>query len=597
MRRAKIVCTLGPASSSIRVIEDLVEAGMAVARINASHTDAERISTIAHTVREVDSRVEVPVATMLDLQGPEIRTLPADEPVNLTAGASVAFQPGGRTDAGVIGLSRAIRNVRRGDRILIDDGRIACTVAAVDGETVTAEVEIGGILGDRKGINVPGVDLDLPMVTEKDREDLSVLTEGTIDFVAASFVRDEEDVLEVNAAIEALDCDVPIIAKIERADAVENLADILDTTYGVMVARGDLGVECPLEQIPMMQKRIIRRCREDGIPVITATEMLDSMVSARRPTRAEASDVANAVLDGTDAVMLSEETAVGDHPVRVVEAMDGIVREVEASDEYAELREQRIPPAARSRTDALARAGRYYARDIGAHVLIATSETGYTARKAAKYRPAMPIVAGTLSERISRRLTISWGLQPYLIDPSEPTATELIEEAVSVTLEHDLAESGDTVVVITGMMREIEGAEFTNTLKVHVAAETVTTGRVVVGGVVTGPLWFTDDGDVSEIEPGSILVIDDDFDAEIRGDLDAIAGIVSAEDGLTGYVAMIAREMGVPMISSAAVPASIEAGRIVTLDAERGVLYGGDISTPSLMEERSQTDPAIRLDR
>lgn len=588
MRRAKIVCTLGPASDTLRTVEDLVAAGMSVARINASHTEPDEIIDIARTVRDVDERVDPPVSTILDLQGPEIRTLPSEESVSLEVGATVALVPHEPTGSDVIGLSRTIAAVVPGDRVLIDDGLIECVVEEVTDETVHVRVESGGPLGDRRGVNIPGVDLDLPMVTDKDRADLDVLDTETVDFVGASFVRDAEDILEVNAAIEARDCDHPIIAKIERADAVENLQGIIEEAYGIMVARGDLGVECPMEDVPMMQKRIIHRCHEAGVPVITATEMLDSMVTAHRPTRAEASDVANAVLDGTDAVMLSEETAVGDHPVRVVETMDRIVGEVERSREYATLLEQRIPEATESRADALARAGRFLARDIGASALIVTTESGYTALKAAKYRPSVPIVAATVDRAVYYQLAVSWGIRPYLISPAEPTATEVIEEAVGITTDEGIAESGDAVVVLTGMMQEIKGAEFSNSLKVHVAAETLATGRVVVAGRVAGQLYRTSDGDLSDLESGAILTLGPEFDGEFTGNLQAIGGIVSAEEGLTGYAAMIARELELPMISSAVVPAEVPAGTVVTLDAERGILYDGDIATPSIADDRSR---------
>jgi len=231
-----------------------------------------------------------------------------------------------------------------------------------------------------------------------------------VDFVAASFVRDADDVYEVGEVLEEAGADIPIIAKIERAGAVENLDEIIDAAYGVMVARGDLGVECPMEDVPMIQKRVIRKCREAGRPVITATEMLDSMVHARRPTRAEASDVANAVLDGTDAIMLSAETAVGDHPIAVVDAMDSIVREVEGSDEHAELLEQRVPASGDARTDALARSARFLARDIGADAVVAATESGYTALKTAKYRPGVPVVASTPSQSVRRQLALTWGV-------------------------------------------------------------------------------------------------------------------------------------------------------------------------------------------
>ena len=586
MRNAKIVCTLGPASSTTETIEDLVDAGMAVARVNASHGDRESIGDLLESVRAVDDRTATPIATVLDLQGPEIRTGTVQSPVRLSDGAEVTFLPGDTATAEEIGLSWPIEGVAEDDRILIDDGRIACRVTAVDDATVTAVVEAGGTLGSRKGVNIPGVDLDLPMVTEKDREDLSTVADGTVDFVAASFVRDARDVLEVNAAIESFDADVPIIAKIERADAVENLDSIIEAAYGVMVARGDLGVECPMEDVPMIQKRIIRKCRAAGAPVITATEMLDSMVDSVRPTRAEASDVANAVLDGTDALMLSAETAIGDHPTLVVETMARIIREVEGSEEYAELREQRIPPSSTTRMDAIARSGRFLARDVRASAIVAVSESGYTALKTAKYRPSVPIVVATVDRTVQRRLSISWGLHPEVASPASETVTDVIDDAIAAVLDEGIASSGETVVLITGMMQQIDGAGFTNTLKIHLAAETITSGRVVVPGCVTGTLVRSTDLADTELPPDAVLYLPHDAEYEFDGDAGRIAGIVAAEEGLTSYPAMIARELDIPMIGGAVVSAGIGTDTTVTLDAERGILYHGNIQTPDLLSNR-----------
>lgn len=590
MRYAKIVCTVGPSSATLGAIEDLAAGGMSVARVNASHGDAEELAELLQMVRQVDERTPAPLATVLDLQGPEIRTTEPPSPLTIEAEDELLLEPDAETTGKTIGLSQAIEGVHRDDRILLDDGRITLTVRGVEGTSVRVRAENAGALRSRTGVNVPDVDLDLEMVTEKDRADLAVAASGDVDFVAASFVRNAEDVYAVSAALEEIDEDVPIIAKIERADAVANLDGIVDAAYAVMVARGDLGVECPMEDVPLIQKRIIRRCHATGTPVITATEMLESMITASRPTRAEASDVANAVLDGTDAVMLSAETAVGDHPVLAVEAMDRIIREVEASDEYAELREQRVPPASESRTDALARAGRYLARDLGASAIVAASESGYTARKTAKYRPGVPIVAVTLSPRVHRRLSISWGLRPHLVDRADPTATGVVSDGIRTTISEGVAESGETVVVITGMMREIEDAQLTNTLKVHVAAETLATGRVVVPGRATGDAFHTTDGDLTAAPTGAVVLLPRNFDAEFEGDVSRMAGFVSAEPGLTGYAAMIARELDIPMISGASLVEEVPADSTVTLDAERGVLYEGDIARPGLSAEPDRWD-------
>jgi pyruvate kinase len=577
MRNAKIVCTLGPASDDEDTVEALAEAGMSVARLNASHGTPESRRALLETVRAVDRRTSKPLATSVDSQGPEIRTAPLDSPIELAEGSEVRYVEGREATAEEVGLSYPIGGVDPEDTVLLDDGRIETTVTGVDGETVTARVENGGELGGRKGVNVPDVELGLDLPTEKDREDLRLAAEGGADFVAVSFVRDAADVLRVGEILEDLGADVPLIAKIERAGAVENLGGIVEAADGVMVARGDLGVECPMEDVPMIQKRIIRRCRETGSPVITATEMLDSMVHARRPTRAEASDVANAVLDGTDAVMLSAETAVGDHPVDVVATMDRIVREVERSGEYEELREQRVPDSGESRTEALARSARYLARDIGAAAVVAASESGYTVRKTAKFRPGVPVVASTPNDEVRRQLALVWGVTAHYAPYTDEGVDAVIDNALQGALDVGVAESGDTVVVLSGMHTELEGAS-TNMLKVHVAAEALATGRSVVPGRVTGPVAGVGDADLSSVPEGAVLVLPEAFDDEFEGDLDRLAGIVDATAGVTGYPAIVARELEIPMVSGVTIEALAE-GTTITLDAERGVVYEGSITT------------------
>ncbi|MFB6124665.1 MAG: pyruvate kinase [Halanaeroarchaeum sp.] len=576
MRNAKIVCTLGPASNTVDAIAALADAGMTVARINASHGTREDRAALIDRARRVDERTDKPVAVMMDLQGPEIRTGETDDPVTLRAGETVAFEPGERVTAETVGLSTSIAAAAQGDRVLLDDGRIETTVESVEGETVVARVDTGGDLTSHKGVNVPGVALDVDVVTEKDERDLELAAEKGVDFVAASFVRDTEDVLAVSEFLESRGADVPIVAKIERAGAVENLDEIVNAAHGVMVARGDLGVELPMEDVPLIQKRIIRRCQETGTPVITATEMLDSMIHQGRPTRAEASDVANAVLDGTDAVMLSAETAVGDHPEKVVATMDAIVREVEASAEYDEIRNQRVPKAAPdSRTEALARSARYLARDVDASAVVVASESGYTARKVAKFRPGVPVVATTPREAVRRQMGLVWGVNAQSAALDDASASSVVDSAVQAGVDADLVESGDTVVVLSGMLTGLEDQDTTNTLKVHVAAETLAVGRAVVGGRVSGRAAVLTDGDLSRVPGGAIAVLDADFDDEFSGDPGKLAGIVSAKSGMTGYAAMIAREVDVPMVSGAEL--AVEEGETITIDGERGVVYAGAV--------------------
>lgn len=582
MNNTKIVCTLGPSSESYGTIEALVEAGMTVARFNASHGSTDERADLIQKVKSVDGSTENSVATMLDLSGPEVRTAPLDEDLNLATNSMIEFVEAGETTTEQVGLSESIATVESGDTILLDDGRIETTVDSVDGGAVRAHVDSGGPMRGRMGVNIPGVDLGFNVLTEADQRELDLAAKANVDFVAISFVREAEDIYTVKEAIEARNAEIPVIAKIERADAVENLDEIVEGAYGVMVARGDLGVECTLEEVPLIQKRIIRKCLSEGMPVITATEMLDTMTRSRRPTRAEASDVANAVLDGTDAVMLSGETAVGDHPVRVVEAMNRIIHEVEQSLEYKEHIEQTVPKPDDSRTGVLARSARYLARDTDATAVIAATESGYTALKAAKYRPEAPVVGVTPDDRVRRRLCLSAGVLPrYAPLTNEGEGTDdVIRNAVQTTLAAGVAESGETVVVLAGLMTDLEDTSSTNMLKLHVAAEVIGSGRSVVTGRITGPAHRLGNGDLTQVPKGAVLFVPQEFDDEFTGDPARLGGIISAHQGVTGYAAIVAREIGLPMVSNVSPPNSLTDGDEVTLDADRGVLYDGDVKTP-----------------
>jgi len=574
-RNAKIVCTLGPASRERETVRALAEAGMAVARLNASHGPIEERAELAERVRAVDAETDRSVATMVDLQGPEVRTTDIEDPLTLGTGGEVRFVEGDSATTEEVGLSVSIAAVEQGDRVLLDDGRIETTVQRVDGDAVVASVDSGGTIEGRTGVNIPGVALGLDIVTDADRRELEQAADLGVDFVAASFVCDAADVYAVGEVLEDAGADIPVVAKVERVAAVENLDGIVAAADGVMVARGDLGVECPLEDVPIVQKRIIRRCRDAGVPVITATEMLDSMVHERRPTRAETSDVANAVLDGTDAVMLSAETAVGDHPVATVATMDRIVRRVESSPEYDGVREGWVPAEAETRTGALARSARYLSRDVEARAVVTATESGYTARKTAKYRPAVPVVASTPDHAVRRRLSLLWGVVPRYSPLTDGSADAVVERAVDAALDADTIDSGDTVVVLSGMMTDLEDTDTTNTLKVHVAASTVATGRGAVPGRAAGPIARVEDGDLSSVPNGAVLVLGPGFDAEFAGDLSTFSAVVSAEPGVTGYAAMVARELGIPMVSAATLDRPD--GTIVTVDGERGVVYEGDV--------------------
>ncbi len=576
MGKTKIVCTLGPATSDKSTIHGLIDAGMSVARINASHGSPSEWEHYINLVRESEKEFENSISIIFDLQGPEIRTTHLDSPLHLNPGDSVQFVEGLGSHPLTIGTSHLLTGVSAGDNILLDDGKIETTVIKVTPDSITAKVLSGGELTSQKGISIPGVRLNLDPVTEKDRKDLEFISSQNVDFIAASFVRNAADILAIRSTMEEFNFDLPIIAKIERSDSLAELDSIVEISYGIMIARGDLGVECPLQEVPLIQKRIIHKCIDSGVPVITATEMLDSMITSPRPTRAEASDVANAVLDGTDAVMLSGETAIGIDPIGVVKTMNGIISEVESSDEYATLLEQRVSSVVSSNTGALSRSARYLARDIGASAIIVVSDSGYTALKTSKFRPSVPIFAVLPSENLCRRLALSWGVSAKQeLLPNEQTF-EITNQAVSLALASKIVRNGDTVVVISGMLPHLSW-NTTKTLQVHVASKIIDKGEGIVSGQVSGPLFRLSPSNIDSIPEGAIVFIPRTFTEEIPALAKKYSGILYESPGLTSYVALIARELNLPMISGISLPDSLSNKTIVTLDGGRGLLYYGNI--------------------
>ena len=468
MRRAKIVCTLGPASSSAERIGELIEAGMDVARLNfshGSHADHERTLAILRAEAEKRGRA---VAALLDLQGPKIR-------VGKIEGGKVQLEPGAEieiTTEPILGTAKRVsttykelpHDVKVGDQILLDDGYLQLGVTAVDGHVVRCVVVSGGVLKDNKGINLPGVDVSAPAVGEKDRQDIAWGMRHGVDYVALSFVRKPEDLAIAKALCTADNVRIPVIAKIEKPQAVDRLDEIIEASDGVMVARGDLGVEMGPEKVPLIQKRIIERTNLKGKVVITATQMLESMIAQPRPTRAEASDVANAVLDGTDALMLSGETASGAHPVEAVRTMARIIGEIEASAYY---RQNIEPPQIELAVsaNAIARAAVMAARTMKVRTIAVVTESGGAARLMSDYRPEANIVALTTDEVTFRRLALYWGVTPVMIAPSA-TTDELIDQVEAVLSTRGLAAPGEPVVITMGT--PVGSGATTNLLKVHV---------------------------------------------------------------------------------------------------------------------------------
>src|ERR1700681_156519 len=465
-RSAKIVCTLGPASNSSEMIVRLMRAGMDVARLNFSHGTHEDHARTIKRLREASARLSKPIGILADLQGPKIRT------GSLVDGKRVQLQAGKRflittreiagTSAGVsTTYKRLPRAVSRGDRILLGDGLIELRVLSTTSNSVLTQVVNGGELGEHKGINLPGVKLRIPAVTPRDRDDLAFALRHGANFVAVSFVRRAEDVLLAKSAIARARKNVPIIAKLEKPEAIENLDEILRVADGVMVARGDLGVEMSPEKVPVVQKQIIAKARDARLPVITATQMLESMTLNPRPTRAEASDVANAVFDGSDALMLSAETASGAYPLEAVQMMDRIIREAEANNPHI----LRPLPAQFNIAETASELICHASEELHMKVIAVFTETGSTARLVSKHRPRRPIIAFSTIQETRRRMSLYWGVVPRTIGKVQ-NIEELIQVAEKRLIEEHLVQPGDVVGIVAGTPLFVGGT--TNFMKFHV---------------------------------------------------------------------------------------------------------------------------------
>jgi pyruvate kinase len=467
MPRAKIVCTLGPSSSTPERIGELIDAGMSVARLNFSHGSHEDHARMLQIVRSEADRRGKAIAALLDLQGPKIRVGKiANGQIELRQGAELTI-----TTEDILGDERRVpttyaglpRDVKVGDQILLDDGYLCLAVANVTDREVKTIVVTGGILKNNKGINLPGVDVSAPALSEKDRTDIGFALRHGVDYVALSFVRRAEDVYEAKRLLTVDKVSIPVIAKIEKPQALERLGEIIDASDGIMVARGDLGVELGPEKVPLWQKRIIEETNKRGKIVITATQMLESMISQPRPTRAEASDVANAVLDATDALMLSGETASGQYPVDAVKTMARIIEEIERSAYYranVEVPDLQLAVPA----NAIAHAAMTAARAMKLKTIVAVSESGGAARLVSEYRPDSNIVCLTTNEVTFRRLALIWGVTPVLISPAA-TTEELIDRVESTMIERNLALPGENVLIT--MAVPVGSGMQTNILKIH----------------------------------------------------------------------------------------------------------------------------------
>ena len=581
MKKTKIVCTIGPASESEEILEQLIEAGMNVARLNFSHGDHDEHLVRIERIRKIAKKLGKHVGIMLDTKGPEIRTHKmAEKVINLTKGSEVRIsmkEVVGTAEKFSVSYDGLINDVTVGMPILLDDGLVELQVSGIDEanqEIITTALN-SGELKDNKGVNVPGASLNLPGLTDKDRSDIEFGIKNGLTFIAASFVRRTSDVLEIKDILEKNDAlHIQIIPKIENQEGVDNLDEIIAVSDGLMVARGDLGVEIPVEEVPIVQKEMIAKCRRAGIPVITATQMLDSMQDNPRPTRAEASDVANAIFDGTDAIMLSGETAAGDYPVEAVQTMSNIAIRTEASlfdqDAYSlKAYDQE------DTTEAIGQAVGHTAKNLNIETIVAATESGHTARMISKYRPKADIVAMTFSQATADALTLKWGVVPIVSEKPE-TTDDMFNLAATYVVDHGFASEGDLILITAGVPVGESGT--TNLMKIQLIGSKLVQGQGVGSGTVVGRAVVADNASdaVKNMADGSILVVKT-TDKDYLPAIEKASAIVVEQGGLTSHAAVVGIAMGIPVVVAAEQATSlVNNGELITVDSRRGIVYRGE---------------------
>lgn len=576
MRKTKIICTLGPASSTKEILRQLIEAGMDVARFNFSHGTHEEHQKKLDILYELREEMKIPLATLLDTKGPEIRlgtfqnhqeTLSAGDTFTLTTKPME-----GTKEKASISFDGLPGDVKAGDGILIDDGLIELRVESISGPEIRCTVLNGGTISDRKGLNVPNVALSMPYISEQDRSDILFGIKAGFDFIAASFVRNAQDVLQLRELLkENGGDDIKIIAKIENAQGVNNIDEIIRVSDGIMIARGDMGVEVPFEMVPVIQKKIIKKVYNSGKYVITATQMLDSMIKNPRPTRAEATDVANAIYDGTSVIMLSGETAAGKYPVESVRTMVKIALQTENDIDYQGRYNRRKDEAIRDVTNAISHATCTTAYDLEASAIITVTQSGQTARMISKFRPDMPIIGCTVNEKVYRQLGMSWGVCPVLCQYQDD-ADALFSHAIDRSIEEGLIEDGNLVVITAGVPLGIPGT--TNILKVQTVGDVILTGKGIGDQHVRANVCVAkSECDAREnFRAGDILVIDQTSN-ELLDLLKKASGIIVSNADPEGHAATVGLTLDIPVLVGAANCTSVlRSGTMIILDAEKGIV-------------------------
>lgn len=579
MRRTKIVCTLGPSTDKEEVLRNLMKNGMNVARMNFSHGTHEEQKARLDMIKKLREELNLPVAALLDTKGPEIR-------IGDVEGGKLELKPGQEftlTTEEMLGTEKKVtitykelyKDVEPGDSILIDDGLIGMEVVRIDESDIVCRVKNGGFISNHKGVNVPGVELNMPFVSPKDLADIVFAVEQDYDFIAASFTRTAEDIMEIRKILQEHGGEkIHIIAKLENKQGVKNCEDILRVADGIMIARGDMGVEIPLEEVPVIQKELIRKAMHMGKPVITATQMLDSMMKNPRPTRAETSDVANAIYQGTSAIMLSGETAAGTYPIEAVQTMAKIAERTEQDIDYSREFKPRKLAEAPDVTSAISHATCTTAADLKAAAIVAVSKSGRTVSRIAKYLPVCPIIGCTTDERVYRQLNLLWGVTPVVMEEAN-TADELFDHAVELAEQKGLIARGELVVIAAGVPVGLSGT--TNMMKVQIAGNALVTGKGANKLKASGNVCVcSNDEDLEKkFRAGDILVVEQTTNEMVHKLKDA-AGIITETGDRYSHAAVVGMTLEIPVITSARNATRIlKSGTFVTMDAEQGIVYNG----------------------
>ena len=579
MRRTKIVCTLGPSTDKEEVLRNLMKNGMNVARMNFSHGTHEEQKARLDMIKKLREELNLPVAALLDTKGPEIR-------IGDVEGGKLELKPGQEftlTTEEMLGTEKKVtitykelyKDVEPGDSILIDDGLIGMEVVRIDESDIVCRVKNGGFISNHKGVNVPGVELNMPFVSPKDLADIVFAVEQDYDFIAASFTRTAEDIMEIRKILQEHGGEkIHIIAKLENKQGVKNCEDILRVADGIMIARGDMGVELPLEEVPVIQKELIRKAMHMGKPVITATQMLDSMMKNPRPTRAETSDVANAIYQGTSAIMLSGETAAGAYPIEAVQTMAKIAERTEQDIDYSREFKPRKLAEAPDVTSAISHATCTTAADLKAAAIVAVSKSGRTVSRIAKYLPVCPIIGCTTDERVYRQLNLLWGVTPVVMKEAN-TADELFDHAVELAEQKGLIARGELVVIAAGVPVGLSGT--TNMMKVQIAGNALVTGKGANKLKASGNVCVcSNDEDLEKkFRAGDIVVVEQTTNEMVHKLKDA-AGIITETGDRYSHAAVVGMTLEIPVITSARNATRIlKSGTFVTMDAEQGIVYNG----------------------